>query len=63
MESHKKRKKNMPEKKYLSRNDIRRLKKASESSEDRLVIGELARTGLSVNELKKTKGIVHCPYL
>ncbi len=53
----------MPEKKYLSKNDIRRLKKASESSEDRLVIGELARTGLSVNELKNTKGIVNCPYL
>lgn len=53
----------MPEKKYLTRNEIRRLKKASGSSDDRLVIGELARTGLSVSELKKAKGIVYCPNL
>jgi len=46
----------MPEKKYLTKDDVGRLKDASTSSDDRLVIAELARTGMSVNEIKKAKG-------
>lgn len=56
MYSHKKELKHMPEKKYLTKDDVSRLKDASKSSDDRLVIAELARTGTSVNEIKKAKG-------
>ncbi len=45
----------MSKEKYLTKDDVERLKAACESPDDRRVIAELARTGLSVDELKKAK--------
>lgn len=48
----------MPKEKYLTKDDVERLKAACESPDDRLAVAELARTGLSVDELKRAKGPV-----
>jgi hypothetical protein len=41
---------------YMTAEDVQKIKAACSTQEDRLVISELARTGMTVRELRTVKG-------